>query len=202
MQHSTCSKKPFNERVCSEPAFIFDNPHELGSADDMFHPYPDTGNLSIERFRVIRKRLSPAFLDRLYNCAPLERTSLISGVLIQSARNRKGVHSIGHLLVMCLSGNAPTDKENLQDTVMMTAFFIVCRFFFPLYCFFCSSVVYWMRNLPFCPVMKQYGLNFLLGKSDKRSESSLSVCAGIRPIVLWPERRICVKQCTKVLQCF
>lgn len=153
MQSSTCSKNPFNERVGSESTFVFDNPHELGTTNGMFHPYPDTENLPVGRLLVIRKLLSFAF-------APLGSISLISGVLIQSARNRKGVQCIGHLLVMRFSGNGLADKENhaeySDDNRMPLLLPTVLLFLF--------VVIYRTRNLSFCPIMKQYKLNFILGK--------------------------------------
>jgi hypothetical protein len=37
----------FDKIVGSEPALIFNNPHAFGTANRMFYPYPERGNLPV-----------------------------------------------------------------------------------------------------------------------------------------------------------
>lgn len=112
MQSSTCSKNTFNEEIGSEMTFVFEHSHELGTSGDMFHTYPNTGNFFIGLFFFFGKLLSLCFLSGLYYLHPFRSISLISGILIEGARNRKRIHRVSHLFVMCFAGNGLTDKEN------------------------------------------------------------------------------------------
>ncbi len=48
MQSSTCSKYPFHKRVSSETTFVFDYSHYLGTANGMFHTYPNARDFRVE----------------------------------------------------------------------------------------------------------------------------------------------------------
>lgn len=116
MQSSTCSKKTSNkEKVGSETIFVFEHSYELGTFDGMFHTYPNTGNFSIDFFFFFGKLLSLCFLSGLYDLQPFRSISLIFGILLQDARNRKRIHRISHLFVIRFAGYGLTVRENQAE---------------------------------------------------------------------------------------
>lgn len=88
MQSSTCSKDTFYEVVCSQTAFVFDNPHKFGTSNGMLYLHSNTGHFLVEGFSFFRKFFYLLFLNRLYNRCFFKSTSLIFGVLVQRTGNR------------------------------------------------------------------------------------------------------------------
>lgn len=88
MQSSTCSKDTFHEVVCSQTAFVFDDPNKFGTSNGMLYLHSNTGNFLVEGFSFFRKFFYLLFLNRLYNRCFFKSISLISGVLVQRTGNR------------------------------------------------------------------------------------------------------------------
>ena len=188
-------KNTFHERVGSKPVLVFYKSHEFGIVNGMLYPCTDYRNLPVEFFLLIRKYLAFGFLDKLYDSNFFWSISLISCVLVQCTRNGG---RITYLLAACFPKNGWADKESHvrygdDNSVLYHMMFLFSSVLF---------IVNRRKNLPFCLVMKQYRLGLFWESSGKYSEDSLSVCAGISPIVSRVRRRIWGKQYSNVLQCF
>lgn len=113
MQSSTYSKDTFHEGIRFQAGFVFDNPHEISTSNDIFCPHSNTGNSPIEGFVFFFRKLFPLlFLDSLYNRCLFRSISLLSGTLVQRIGNREIIHCISHLLILSCTGNCLADKKD------------------------------------------------------------------------------------------
>ncbi len=167
MLSSTCSKYTFHKRVGSETTFVFDYSHYLGTADGMFHTYPNAGDFRVEVLLSGREFFSLAFLDRLYDRYPFRGVTLISGILIQGTGNRKGIHIISHLLIVHFPGNGLAHEENQAGYGGYDGILDRMAFLLPAVFLFLFITVYRTGNFPLGTVMEQYRLRTLLREFTK-----------------------------------
>ncbi len=120
MQSYTYRKNPFNEIVCSQPAFIFDNSLKFSTSYGIFHSYPNACNFFVIVFLFFGKLLSLSFLNRLYDCHLFRSISLISCILTQGTGKEYIVSAV--FLSCVLPQTVSLTKMINQDIVMITTF--------------------------------------------------------------------------------
>lgn len=176
MQSSTCNKNPFNEEVGSEPTFIFDNPHDLGTSDSMFHTYSNARYLPVELLLFLRQCFPFSLLYRLYGCHLLGCISLISGILIQNARDRERIHCVCHLFVMRFTGNSLANEKNQTGHSNHDCIFHCMTFLFPTVLLLLFIRVNRTRNFSFSTVMEQYWLDSTIFREFRQTSGKLFIC--------------------------
>lgn len=200
MQSYTYRKNPFNEIVCSQPAFIFDNSLKFSTSYGIFHFYPNACNFFVVVFLFFGKLLYLSFLNRLYNCLPFRSIYPWYPVSWYKVQGKNTLYQ--PFFIMRFTANSLTDKDDqsglcYDNDILYRMTFLLSAVFLSLF-----IIVYRMGNLSFSTIMKQYRRPSSLESSVKREESSVSIYTGTSPIVSRLSRRICVRQWTKMLQCF
>ena len=128
---------------------------------------------------------------------------MISGVLVQCTRNRKSIHYVSHFFIMGFTANCLTDKKDQTGHCNHDGILYCMTFLFSTVLFLLFILINRMRNLPFSSIMKQDRLNIAVFR--KFSQASGKYFVGLcrnKSHSLKTQRRIWVKQCTNVLQCF
>ncbi len=177
-------KNPADEIILAKSALVFYNPKNFDSSNGMLDPDASPGYFGVGRLLLPGKFFSLRFLCRLHHGDVIGTVALVSGILPKDAFIREGIHFIGDALVVHLSLNSETGKENKS---CHTGDYGILDGVFPLF----AAIVLLLKirvgrswNLALGPVMNEFMYDSVAASLVKKFSKSQDIGSRKHPRVV------------------